>query len=898
MRRVLEAVLIALVLALIGLPLLESGLQSIQAQSKDPKNDADRPLAFRGSVIHTASGPVIPKGTLIIHKGKIIAVGSIDEVKIPADAIVRDVAGKVIIPGLVDTHSHVGIFPRPSSPAHQDGNETTGPVQPGLRAIDSIHPQDPGIKMALSGGVTTAHIMPGSANAIGGQTLTVKFKGTILEMMRLLARQILGGIKFANGENPKGAYGSKGAAPATRMKIAALQREQLAKAQSYKRQWDTYRKKAETDPKAAPPERDLAMEPLVEVLERKRTVHFHCHRADDIMTAVRLSKEFGFELVLQHCTEGYRIAEELAKEGIWVSLTLLDSPGGKPETLGLLEENAAILHKAGVKVAINTDDFITESRFFLRSGSIAVRGGMPEDAALKALTLHGAQMLHVDDRVGSLEAKKDADFVILSGAPFSVYTQVLETWIDGEKVFDRSIQEDWAYQAGGFALADKTPLPKRAEPTSPPTAVKMPEMPKDSKEWTAGTKTFAVFAGRVHTVAKGTIEDGVVLVEDGLIKEVGKRGDVKLPAGIAVLRAAEVTPGLIDAHTSVGLSGILNDKKADQDQDERSDPNQSDLRVLDSFNPQEPLLQFVREQGVTVIHATPGPANVIGGQTGVFRTHGRTAEQMTLKFPAGIFVNLGENPKSTYAGKFPSTRMGTANLLRTAFAGAQAHARKRETAKEPPAPNFKHEALELALNKKVPVWFAAHRGSDITTALRIADEFQLRPVLALGTEAYLVADILVDKKLPIVAHPTMQRPSSLEAFNSQLGNAAALTEKKLTTAIGTAFEGYVPKTRVLRQEAAMAMVNGLGFDGALKSITSEPAKILGIDDRFGALQPGKVADLVLYDGNPFEHATHVTHTILGGRVIFDRSETLKMPLERRMLPLVGGGDFGCCLGNW
>src|SRR5207253_10635088 len=140
---------------------------------------------------------------------------------------------------------------------------------------------------------------------------------------------------------------------------------------------------------------------------------FHCHRADDIMTAVRLSEEFGFELVLQHCTEGYRIAEELGKRGAWVSLTLLDSPGGKPEAMGLLEENASILAKAGVKVAINTDDFVTESRFFLRTGAIAVRGGMTEDGALRALTSNAAQMLHLDERLGTLEQGKDADFVVL-----------------------------------------------------------------------------------------------------------------------------------------------------------------------------------------------------------------------------------------------------------------------------------------------------------------------------------------------------------------------------------------------------------------------------------------------------------------------------------------------------
>src|ERR1019366_3103070 len=280
---------------------------------------------------------------------------------IPANAKIHDMTGKVIIPGLVDTHSHIGIFGRLG--ASGDGNEMTGPVQPGLRAIDAINPHDPGIRMALAGGVTVANIMPGSGNAIGGQTLYVRLKGTVVEAMRIMAGRVLGGIKFANGENPKGAYGGKGQAPGTRMKIAALQRETLTKAQNYKRQWDSYNKAKADGKQATPPERDINMDPLVEVLEKKRTVHFHCHRADDIMTAVRLSEEFGFELVLQHCTEGYLIAQELAKRGISVSLTLIDSPGGKPEVMGLLEENAAILTKAGVKVAINTDDFITESRF-------------------------------------------------------------------------------------------------------------------------------------------------------------------------------------------------------------------------------------------------------------------------------------------------------------------------------------------------------------------------------------------------------------------------------------------------------------------------------------------------------------------------------------------------------
>src|SRR5262249_19272309 len=347
----------------------------------------------------------------------------------------------------------------------------------------------PGIRMAAAGGITTANIMPGSGNVIGGQTLYVKLRGRTIEAMRIGNLIVVGGLKMANGENPKG-YGRRGnQAPVTRMKVAALQREQFARAREYQKKGDDYRN---GDQKGPAPKAGLAREPLVEVLERKRTVHFHSHRADDLMTAVRLAEEFNFEIVLHHVTEGYRVAEELARRKVPVSLTLVDSPGGKLEVVGLLEENAAILGRAGVPVAINTDDFITESRFFLRTGAIAVRGGMPEDAALRALTINPAGMLHLEDRVGSLAPGKDADFVVLSGPPFSVYTTVLETYIDGVRVFDRADPRDRPYQTGGFALAERERLP-RADVIKPQSPVKAPSRPSGVPLAREYVKRFAVY---------------------------------------------------------------------------------------------------------------------------------------------------------------------------------------------------------------------------------------------------------------------------------------------------------------------------------------------------------------------------------------------------------------------
>ena len=856
-------------------------------------------VVFTHATVYTgAAGAPVRDATLVVRGGKIQAVNPGEP---PAGAAVRDLKGAVVIPGLVDTHSHVGVYPKPNGvPAHSDGNEMSGPVQPGVRALDALWPDDPGVRMAAAGGVTTANVMPGSGNVIGGQTVYVKMRGNTVEEMRIFGKladgtEVVGGLKMANGENPKGYGRTKQQAPFTRMKVAALQREQFVKAREYQGKQKAWR---DGGKKGAEPDRDLSLEPLVEVLERRRTVHFHCHRADDLLSAVRIADEFGFELVIQHGTEGYRVADILARKRIPVSTTILDSPGGKAETIGLLEENAAVLDKAGVPVCINTDDFITESRFLLRTAAIAVRGGMTEAAALRAVTSTAAKVLHLDHRLGTLEPGKDADFVILSGPPFSVYTKVLETWIDGKRVFDAADESQRGYRDGGFALprgvdAPKTEAGGRREPAVAPPAA--PASPVGAGEPIPGL--LYVRAGRVHTGAGEPIDDAGIILEGGRIKAVGPAAAVQAPPGAATLSAAEVTPGLIDPFTVVGLSGAWN-IPADQDQDEPSDPVQSELRVLDGYNPHEPLLDFLRANGVTAAHVTPGRGNVVAGTTGVFRFGGGSAEAAALRPTFAVLVNLGEAPKEAAKGKAPTTRMGTAALVRKAFAEAQAYAAKRKGEPDKTPRNPKHDGLLPALDGTAPVIFAAHRADDLRTALRIADEFKLKPVIALGTEAYLLADELAARKVPVIVHPTMQRAGgSLETLHTALGTAAFLRAKGVPVLIGTGYEGYVPKTRNLRAEAAMAAANGLGHAGALRAVTLDAAKLLGIDKDYGTLEVGKVADLVLYDGDPFEHVTHVTHTLMGGKVVYDRAEYLRLPFSRRVLPLLGGGAGpGCCLG--
>ena len=414
-----------------------------------PAGGAGEPAhAFRGATVLPASGEAIEDGVVVVRGRRIEAVGRTGEIAIPPDATVHDLTDNVLIPGLVDTHSHVGLYPRPAVPSNADGNELSSPVTPEVRAIDGILPSDPGIRMARAGGVTTANVMPGSGNVVGGQTAYVKLRGATVEAMLIRGADgepLPGGMKMANGENPKRARAAPdkpAGNPATRMGAAFLERKLFVEALEY-------RKKHEA--------RDLRLEPMLEVLDGRRVVHHHTHRADDILTVLRIADEFGHRVVLQHATEAWLVADEIARRGVPVSTLVVDAPGGKHEALNLRLETPAILERAGVKVALHSDDFITSSRLLLRMAALAVQGGMSEAGALRAVTLHAAEMLDLGARLGSLEPGKDADLVVLSGPPFSVRTRVLETWIEGEKVFDAADPADRLYQSGGFGVAERYP---------------------------------------------------------------------------------------------------------------------------------------------------------------------------------------------------------------------------------------------------------------------------------------------------------------------------------------------------------------------------------------------------------------------------------------------------------
>ena len=390
---------------------------------------------------------------------------------------------------------------------------------------------------------------------------------------------------------------------------------------------------------------------------------------------------------------------------------------------------------------------------------------------------------------------------------------------------------------------------------------------------TAQERMLAIRGDTVHTMAGPAIPDGVVLIADGRIRQVGPAAAVRIPEGVTTLRGRVVTPGLVDAHTVVGLSGYLNQPQ-DQDQLDTGEAMQPELRAIDAFNPQERLLEWVRGFGVTTIHTGHAPGALISGQTMIAKTSGQTAEDATLRPAAMVAVTLGDDarPKGEGAAKkSPGTRSKAVAMLRGELVKAQEYLRKQTIADEAKRPDkdLRLEALAKVLSREWPLLVTADRAADIASALRIADEFKIRIVLDSAAEAYLLTDRIKAAGAPVIVPPTMRRAGTGETENLSFETAATLRKAGIPVALQSGYEGYVPKTRVALFEAAIAAANGLSFEEALATITIDAAKIIGVADRVGSLEPGKDGDVAIFDGDPFEYTTHCTGVVIDGRVMSD-----------------------------
>ena len=388
-----------------------------------------------GSTVAITGGRVVPvtadpveNGTVLIEDGKITAVGA--GLAVPDGAQVIDAAGQWVLPGFIEVHGHVGVHEEAQGWAGSDTNEMTEPVTAQVRALDAINPADLGFRDAISGGVLAVNVNPGSGNPIGGQTVALRCWGRTVDEMLLREPS---GLKSALGENPKRVYGEQGKMPSTRLGTAAVIRGAFVAAANYQAKLDAEAAKPEADRK--PVDRDLKLEALGRVLRREIPWRQHCHRADDIATALRIAEEFGYDLVIDHGTEAHLVADLLAARDIPVIIGPLFTSRSKVELLNRSLANPGRLAKAGVTIAITTDHPVVPIHFLVHQATLAVKEGLDRDTALAALTINPARIAGVDGRLGSIEAGKDADLVLWSGDPLDVFSRAQRALIGGREIY-------------------------------------------------------------------------------------------------------------------------------------------------------------------------------------------------------------------------------------------------------------------------------------------------------------------------------------------------------------------------------------------------------------------------------------------------------------------------------
>lgn len=809
---------------------------------------ADDTYLIKAKKLYTVTNGIIENGMILIQEGKIAEVGT--NLSVPAET--KTLLAEVVIPGLVDIHTHLGVYSLPLVEENSDGNEMTNPITPQVRALDSFNFDDPALKVGLAGGVTTIVSRPGSGNVIGGTSVAVKLKNAPPEKIILKENCDL---KMAIEGNPVGVYGSKKQMPSTLMAVYFLARKAFIEAQEYMNSWEKYEKEKNEKKDVAPPKRDLGKEALVMALKGEIPVHIHCATASEIMSCIRLADEFNLKLSLGHCYWAYLIVDELSKrKDVYFNI-------GPPMFFNYFENplqfknNPAILANAGLKVSLQTDAFGGGQQNLLHLAALCVRYGMGDEEALKSITLHAAEAVNLDKRIGSIEKGKDADLVFLNGELFEITTSVDKVVIDGKIEFQREENE------------------RENILQSIPSARGKLNLPSDIESF----NKFALKGGTIFTMAGPPLKESIILVKNGKIEKIGK--DLSAPKDYPLIDAGEfvLLPGLVSARSYVGISSNW---RRQSSIDEASKPVVPELEVKHAIEPQAPLFTFCRELGITTAMITPGNRNVIGGQGAALKTSGDIVDKMIVKDKAIMVLGLGASAKRE--NQMPTTRMGIAALLRETLTKADEYRKKVESAekdkkKEKPKRDLSLESLIPVLKGEVPVLIHCERRDDILTALRIADEFKLRVILDGATDAYKVVDEIKRRNIPVILEDLFRGAGNIEDKGFNPENPSILSKAGIRVAF-RAREGswYTPGAGWtggdLLEIAAFAVKQGMSEDAALRAVTIDAAGIIGMDKRIGSLEAGKDADILILRGHPFKIRSVAEAVFVDGQIVYRREE--------------------------
>ena len=843
-------------------------------------------IAIRGGTILTVTRGTIENGTIVLRDGKIAAVGG-SGIDIPSGADIVDAKGRFVTPGIIDAHSHIG------ADSINEGGTTVSSMT-GIE--DVLDPTDVAIYRDLAGGLTVANVLHGSANPIGGKNQVIKLRWG-RNARGLVFEGAPPGIKFALGENPKDMrqFGQTGPRryPVTRPGVEFVIRDAFSRAKAYQREWQDYERRRKAGEDVSMPRRDLQLEPLVEILEGRRLVHSHTYRADETLMLIRLAEEMGFKIAtFQHILEGYKVADEMAKHGVGGS-TFSDWWAYKVEAEDAIPHNAAIMHKRGVLVSINSDSAEHARRLNTEAAKSMHWGGLTEDEVLAFVTINPAKQLKIDNRVGSLEAGKDADVVIWNKHPLSTYAIVDRVYIDGEQYYDRLAEErrltDARKEKDTLATAEGRPAPSPSQTPQPRTGSdpKDPgpqtETPGPQKaridfppevpglggviQQAATGSVTAITNARIYPISSAPIDRGTIVIRGNRIEAIGAK--VAVPAGAQVIdaRGGEVYPGFIDARTTMGLNEP--GPRGFEDTGEMLEINAS-VKAQVAYQSDSDAIPVARVNGITSVAVVPS-GGLIGGQIAVMNLDGWTWEEATLQPVAGVSFQFPPVVRGGgFGGNNPDQNRKYEDLKKERDARVQRVeeliSRARAYAKIPAADratDWNLAAMVPIAERRQPLFVAANNESDIREAVAFADRANVRIVITGGLESPLAAPLLKEKNVPVILGSVLTLPSREDAHHAATYRAAGeLAQAGITFAFGT---GGAANNRLLPYEAAISVAWGLDRNRALRAITLDAATILGVADRVGSLEAGKVANLFVATGDPMEMKTQFTHIFINGR---------------------------------
>ena len=801
----------------------------------------DGVYVIRAKKIYTVTEGIIEDGMLLIKNGKIFGKGK--DLTVPSGA--EEIFAKYVIPGLVDIHSHAGVFTLPLTPENMDGNENTNPVTPELRALDSFNFGDPNIRAGLAGGVTTIVSRPGSANVIGGTSMALKLKDASPEEMIL--KEICD-LKMTIEYNPVEFYGGKNQMPSSLMAVYFLARKAFIEGQEYLQKWEKYKQEKQAGKQKLPPKKDLGKDALVSALKREIPVHVHVITAAEIMSAIRLADEFNLRLSLAHAPNAYLIVEELAARKD-IHFNIGPTPLSTYYQNGLkLKNSAAILANAGLSVSFQADTIGEWQHNLLYLASMCVRYGMKEEDALKAITIRGAEAVNLDHEIGSIEVGKDADLVLLNGEPFEMTTHVEIVFIDGKIEFQSS-------REGIKSFA-----------TSIPDTQDYLQLPSDLGQ----TDKFAIKGGTIFTMAGPMINNGVILISGGKIEKIGV--DISIPQYWPVINAENfvVMPGLVNPRSYVGIG--LNWRKVTST-DETSRPIVPEMEVKHAIDPQSPDFNYARQLGITTVMVTPGNKNVIGGQGAVIKTSGAVVDHLLVRNKTVMVFGLGNAVKRK--NQLPSTRMGIAHLLRETLTRAREYNKKGETQNQN---DDSLEALLPVIRGEMPVMVHCERKNDILSALRIADEFNLKLILTGATDAYKVCNEIKKRNIPVILESVYRRKTNPDDKDFNPATPSILARAGIRVAFRPEEGGLWNRPSVVwgggdsLEISSLAVKFGMSEEAALKAITIEAARIIEMDKRVGSLEPGKDADILILKGHPLRVRALPQAVFIDGKLVYRKEK--------------------------